>query len=298
MKRNRSAFTLIELLVVIAIIGILIGMLLPAVQQVREAARRTQCANNLRQLALASHNYESAHMEMPNGFVMTSNYGYWSTFVTIFPFMEENNLFELLADRREDEGVYWYHSVDGFAPEQLPKVDSLFCPSMTVPQTIVSQSPMPLQTRVDYAFCAGFWGNGAGDVPIVGAWASDFFSAAPQTMGGFVDGTSSTIMCGESLGETADKTRLRCFSYNSGFDGIFMNDAFHSEFGWFDPYINSFRTSDGVRRTTLQQFSSQHPAVVIFAYCDGSVHNLSRTIDVVTLAGLSTASNNETIDDF
>ena len=97
-KQHRSGFTLVELLVVIAIIGILIGMLLPAVQQVREAARRIQCGNNVRQLALGLMNYESSHMELPPGWLTEDatvlDEPGWGWSARILPFVEAGNLYQ------------------------------------------------------------------------------------------------------------------------------------------------------------------------------------------------------------
>ena len=105
-KLKRGAFTLVELLVVIAIIGILIGMLLPAVQQVREAARRSTCLNNVRQISLAALNYESALGEFPIGMQVESVgnvepvaddlYGHWSWYALILPYVEQQNLYDVL----------------------------------------------------------------------------------------------------------------------------------------------------------------------------------------------------------
>jgi len=110
-KRNslNRAFTLVELLVVIAIIGILIGMLLPAVQQVREAARRTTCMNQLRQIALAMHNYESAYKHFPHAgdhsqgfenepFATATKYENWGWGYQVLPFIEQNNLHVLRSN--------------------------------------------------------------------------------------------------------------------------------------------------------------------------------------------------------
>ena len=146
LTKNRAGFTLVELLVVIAIIGILIGMLLPAVQAVREAARRTQCANNQRQLALACMSYESAFMHFPPGLnvpldpngddgkiesdrfpdiaepMLQDRFGSWM--VWIMPFMEQDNIFNQLdLTQRESANST---GQDSIATSVVP---GLICPS-------------------------------------------------------------------------------------------------------------------------------------------------------------------------
>ncbi len=125
--RTKAAFTLVELLVVIAIIGILIGMLLPAVQSVREAARRTQCMNNLRQLTLAAHNYESAQMHFPAGVVDDDDNLRDATrngWVDLLPFFEQGNVFQ-----RWDFGSDWKSPVNRALA--LINIPTLRCPSST-----------------------------------------------------------------------------------------------------------------------------------------------------------------------
>lgn len=111
----RDGFTLVELLVVIAIIGILVGMLLPAVQQVREAARRIQCANNEKQIALALHNYEGSYMKFPPGSDLpgqVSGHRYYGCWVTkILPFIEQENLLNAMGLR------YYVNQLNVHAPQ-------------------------------------------------------------------------------------------------------------------------------------------------------------------------------------
>lgn len=125
MPRRRSAFTLVELLVVIAIIGILIAMLLPAIQSVRSAARRISCANNLRQMSLAVANYETAFQQFPTSFdapLGQITRGSWSIHAKLLPMIEQGNARNLI-----DVDVDWHEQVDTGIPAFGAPVYS--CPS-------------------------------------------------------------------------------------------------------------------------------------------------------------------------
>ncbi|MEE2640123.1 MAG: DUF1559 domain-containing protein [Planctomycetota bacterium] len=146
---KKRGFTLVELLVVIAIIGILIALLLPAVQAAREAARRTQCANNLKQLALASHNYHDTRKKFPPGY-LGGNQGLWDgsfwavqhtgVVAHLLPYMEQNNLYDQVEDSTYFEldmnltrflggphGTWWTR--DDVWNVSLTRINSLLCPS-------------------------------------------------------------------------------------------------------------------------------------------------------------------------
>ena len=194
-SKHRFAFTLVELLVVIAIIGILIGMLLPAVQAVREAARRAQCQNNLKQLALAAHNFESANMAFPPGVVDDDDNlqdALHTGWVFLLPYFEQNNV----ADQ--------YDMTDSWSsPTNLPmaqlSIATLNCPSN--PSSFEQTGDIE-GTKCDYAFSKGPTAALFADSP-----EGMFGINRKVKMGAVTDGTSNTFLLGEAVSN--DKTPAR-----------------------------------------------------------------------------------------
>jgi len=154
---QRRAFTLIELLVVIAIIGVLVGLLLPAVQQAREAARRSSCVNKLKQLQLAVLNYESAKQELPANsrshdlyaIMQTNNSSArWGWRYILLPFMEELSRFEIILGKIQAQAVAGGYTPNSNQPELTNPVDAWLCPSEIV-------NTGPRHASANYAACHG-----------------------------------------------------------------------------------------------------------------------------------------------
>lgn len=192
---SRRGFTLVELLVVIAIIGILVALLLPAVQAAREAARRSQCANNLRQFALAAHNYHDVHNTFPRFGYAPTGHGLWrgySAHTMLLPYMEQGALYDQVHQ----------YAIAGVAPDETPaevrtvQVSGFICPSDTRPlehESFWSGGP-----GSNYAVSAGptlywDWEHEGGRAAFPGV----FTRAWETRMADIHDGTSNTILASE-----------------------------------------------------------------------------------------------------
>jgi prepilin-type N-terminal cleavage/methylation domain-containing protein/prepilin-type processing-associated H-X9-DG protein len=238
---NNYGFTLVELLVVIAIIGILIAMLLPAVQQVREAARRASCLNNLRQLGIACHNYESAFQRFPSGYTQerinsagvvwtggsTSGFSFQghSVYYFILPFIEQNNLYDSMDNRVPLNNRV--SSPDLGRASTI--VSSFLCPSDGLP-TIPLGHPEN-GTPTEYYGLTSYKANG-GSRPVfatsstndgifmaTGSQARRASTASPGvevTMGEIFDGTSNTAFFGERLHDDANFDTFTLAGWTSG----------------------------------------------------------------------------------
>lgn len=284
---KRSAFTLVELLVVIAIIGILIGMLLPAVQQVREAARRITCSNNIRQLALACHNYESANQSFPPGLnvpfeagsgsfdedeqaqwnladePITNQFGSWMLW--ILPFIEQNNLFDRMDTSVRESGG----NNPDFSPELIP---FLFCPS-DVPEQTAEFSGQEFGGN-SYHGCAGLQGWFKDDLTHDGL----LYYNSSVSFGMITDGSTNTFLLGERYSFDPE---YPAFANFRGWAWSSENSARDCIVGMLEP-VNFMLPpgtgpSPGFSDTDkkFNSFSSGHTGGANFALGDGSVQFVS-----------------------
>jgi prepilin-type N-terminal cleavage/methylation domain-containing protein len=206
---RRRAFTLVELLVVIAIIGILIALLLPAVQAAREAARRSQCANNLKQMGLALHNYHDSYNTFPSLGQGTnsgspreavSTYGHMSGVVVLLPYLEEGPLYDQYSSPQASPAypawgpVPWYGW--NFQPHHA-QVDTLLCPSDSAGKIENVGQPYWWQGDTNYNFSLGddISVGSRGERRPRGLFGADSFVAIRD----IVDGTSNTIAVSEHI---------------------------------------------------------------------------------------------------
>jgi len=313
---KRTAFTLVELLVVITIIGILIALLLPAVQSAREAARRVQCGNNLKQLGLAMHNYHFAHQSLPPGKIATGtdnsaqndriNWG-----ISILPQLEQQNLYDAY-----DQTVYNSH------PNNLPVLrtflDVMTCPTDSyanqrlVPVQMSAVGPEGIATSSYKAVSGTRYGstNGFFDYPpfspqhqgnrkLRGAFTLiDTNGFTTASFANIKDGTSNTFMIGEYHTKpsqefiNATPTSFWASSHSFHNLGAPQPESLHR---WPD-YDRCMETTGNQHFRCDRNYASLHSGGQIqFVLCDGSVRGINPNIDGQVYVALSTIANGEAV---
>ena len=321
--RQRAGFTLVELLVVIAIIGILVALLLPAVQSAREAARRMSCSNNLKQLTLALHNYHDTYRQFPPSATIPygTTYDSWSIQARLLPFLERANLSDLID---------WNDNYKSQPAVTKTRVPTLLCPSeindRARPDGALTHYPL------NYGVNFGTWfvfnplqrvgGNGL------------VFPNSRTRFASITDGTSNTLAFSEVKAWTpylrdggnpnapgaqipstpADVTSLGgSFKTNSGhtewvdarvhqtgFTGTFTPNTkmpFTSGGVDYDIDFNSYREGKSTNRLTYAAVTSRsyHSGGVNAALVDGSVRFVADTIDLATWRGMATRDGGEVV---
>jgi prepilin-type N-terminal cleavage/methylation domain-containing protein len=331
--RNCKAFTLVELLVVIAIIGVLVALLLPAVQSAREAARRMQCANNLRQLALAYHNYENTFKVLPPGTMAPGSHGP-TAFVMILPQVEQGTLFNNLASVGfGSNAVYWMDSPTAGTAKIRPMLNNHMvttyrCPSTPLPKWRDVSAVEPARLMVGhYTNIAGsnlhqstdHNGQNGGHCSAGGVITGNY----PRRFAEITDGTSNTMMMGEQSNWVAGIRDVWRTSFSASGpwmgsknpripngDGTWSETGVHaSSPGPQDMRSFAFTTiRDAPNPTGVASYmnevmcntplASAHPGGVQAALADGSVRWIPTNINLLTFKYLADRDDGNPLGDF
>jgi prepilin-type N-terminal cleavage/methylation domain-containing protein/prepilin-type processing-associated H-X9-DG protein len=312
----RRGFTLIELLVVIAIIAVLVGLLLPAVQKVREAAARSQCTNNLKQLALAAHNYHGDAGQFPTGArpsvvvggVPTLGTNVW---VELLPYLELDNLYRKwdFADNRNNVA-------GGRTATQAQVIKILLCPSDRLPDPVwelTAGYPVPPWSQGFYGMSS--YGGNAGTRSVLTGGPPDLprlskdgivFVGSRVRLADITDGSSNTLLFGERLHYDLEYERQRPVVWPDGPPmagwgrwGFVANQGASGNISLSTPEPINYRVPPGGDFSALEDracvFGSGHPGGANFAFADGSVHFLRDSTPLPTLQALSTRCGGEVV---
>jgi prepilin-type N-terminal cleavage/methylation domain-containing protein len=296
-QRHLPAFTLVELLVVIAIVAVLIGLLLPAVQLVREAAARTSCANNLKQIGLAAHNFESANGRLPPGnlgpypprpfqqgdpayIAWYKSAPHVGVLAHLLPYLEHGDIYNQLNvnwNLDSPGGTGWWNDASNWTMAQS-RLKVFQCPSddlySGVSRGTVVRLYYPPDAPLNNTF--GFYAPpvanqigltnylGVGGAfldtpdPYWGQWVGLFYNRSRTSLTRVPDGTSNTLMFGESIGQVINGDRQLVLAWMTA------------------PYALTSGGLMGPRTAYGAFFSSRHTAVVQFCFADGAVRGVSR----------------------
>ncbi len=307
-RSNRRGFTLVELLVVIAIIGVLVALLLPAVQAAREAARRSSCQNNLKQIAIATHNFHDTTRAFPfngdpiakAGCCIGPTSAQWSWLARILPFIEQNNLYDQ-GKIAQNAALLTPVTIDpGPAATVAAQIPAYLCPSdgysTQGPRTDCANFPGGTPVgQTNYKGVSGAnwaWGNWTYTGPSGNNngldlgdglfYRSDY--ARKRTFASIKDGTSNTFMIGEDLPEQNVHCAYPYSNTATGTCAVPLNTG--------RPPVAGIDTTPG-NWPNVYSFRSWHPGGGQFAMADGSVTFVSSTINLQVYRDLATIKGGE-----
>jgi prepilin-type N-terminal cleavage/methylation domain-containing protein/prepilin-type processing-associated H-X9-DG protein len=310
-RRQIRGFTLIELLVVISIIAVLIALLLPAVQSAREAARRAQCINNMKQLGLALHNYQSVHEQFPIGVYrdpttgLNLPSGYKATFVVgLLSFIEQTNLFS-------SYNMNLLFNATANSTTRLTRIQAFLCPSdeAQIFNQVSGTTFVPMDMKGSYGLNWGintYWDQGFGD----GKVAAPFYMSYGARFAAITDGTSNTLAMMEMRqapspngNPPAIDRRARLWNDDSVNYQISTHIGPNSRAPDYGVCVNDpgnglpclTNLSSGDSRSFYMGSRSRHPGGVNVLLCDGSVRFTKDTIGMSVWQAISTMNAGEVL---
>lgn len=289
--QKRFAFTLVELLVVIAIIGVLVALLLPAVQAAREAARRTQCINNLHQLGIAIHAYHDSLQVMPPAFIADPTKGWtpsWAWTSLILPQIEQKPMHDALGVTTQQFGGGAAFALP--TPETQTVLKSYICPSDIGPKLNHRKGD---HAKSNYRALHGNVSSPTVSMATIGDSNGTIIANCNFSMGKVTDGLSSTLVAGETTLDW-DPSNGKKGAIWAGMRGLDSTGLHISDIVW---WLND-EPDWKINGTGEQAFGSRHPSGASFLFGDGATKFIQDSIEGETLKRLVARDDGEVVGNF